>query len=44
MQKKLDPKGLEVTHEPTIGNFDQDFVDNWYINLTQHNKSIVLMK
>ena len=44
MQKKLDPKGLEVTHEPTIGNFDQDFVYNLYINLKQHNKSIALMK
>ena len=41
IQEKLDPKGLETTHEPTIYSFDQDFVDNWYINLKQHRKSIV---
>ena len=35
-------KGLEITLEPTIGNFDQEFIDNWYTNLKQF--SIVLMK
>ena len=44
IQEKLDPKGLEMTHESTIGDFDQDFVDNWYTNLKQHNKAIALMK
>ena len=27
------PKVLELTREPTIGNYDQDFIDNWYSNL-----------
>ena len=44
IQVKLDPKGLEITREPTIDNFDQDFVTNWNTNLKQHNKYIVLMK
>ena len=44
IQVKLDPKGLETTREPTIDNFDQDIVDDWYTNLKQHNKYIVLMK
>ena len=44
VQKKLDAKALEITQKPTIGNFDQDLVNNWYTNLKQHNKSIVLMK
>ena len=35
-------KGLEPTLEPTIGNFDQDHVNNWYVNLKQF--SVVLMK
>ena len=26
----LVPKGLEVALEPTIGNHDQEFLDNWY--------------
>ena len=44
IQVKVDPKGLEITREPTIDNFDQDFVTNWYTNLKQHSKYIVLMK
>ena len=28
--EELVPKGLEVTLEPTIGNHDQEFLDNWY--------------
>ena len=42
IQENLVPKGLEITVEPTIGNFDQEFVDNWYTNLKHF--SIVLMK
>ena len=30
---KLIPKGLELSLEPTIGNFDQEFDENWYSNL-----------
>ena len=42
MQENLVPKGLEITLEPTKGNFDQKFVSNWYNNLKQ--LSVVLMK
>ena len=42
IQQNLVLKGLEITLEPTIGNFDQDYVNNWYINLKKF--SIVLMK
>ena len=42
IQEKFVPKGLEITLEPTIGNFDQVFVDNWYTDLKQF--SIVLLK
>lgn len=35
IQEDLFPKGLKITTEPTIGNFDQDSVDSWYINLKQ---------
>ena len=30
IKNKLVPKGLDLTYEPTIGNYDQDFIDNWY--------------
>ena len=30
---KLVPKGLELTPERTIGNYDQCFIDNWYPKL-----------
>ena len=42
IQENLVPKGLETTLEPTIGKFDQEFVDNWYTNLNQ--VTVVLMK
>ena len=42
IQENLVSKGIEITVEPTIGNFDQEFVDNWYTNLKHF--SIVLMK
>ena len=42
IQENLVPKGVEITLEPTIGNFDQEFVDNWCTILKQF--SIVLMK
>ena len=29
INSKLVPKGLEVTLEPTLGNYDQGFIDNW---------------
>ena len=30
---QLTERFIEITLESTIGNFDQDFVDNWYTNL-----------
>ena len=30
IQEKLVPKGLELNLEPTIGIYDQEFIDNWY--------------
>ena len=30
--EKLIPKDLKLQLEPTIGNFDQEFVDEWYSN------------
>ena len=30
IQENFVPKGLEITLEPTIENFDQDFADNSY--------------
>ena len=35
IQENLVPKRVEITLEPTIGNFDQEFVNNWYTNLKQ---------
>ena len=42
IQEKLVPKGLELSFEPTIGNYDQEFIDNWYSNLKDF--SLILMK
>ena len=42
IKQNLVLKGLEITPEPTIGNFDQDHANNWYVNLKQF--SVVLMK
>ena len=30
---KLTPKGLDLSFEPTIGNYDQQSVNKWYSNL-----------
>ena len=42
IREKLIPKGLEVYIEPTIGNHDQEFLDNW--NQLFKDFSLVLMK
>ena len=42
IDKKLVPKGLEVTFEPAIGKRNQDFIDNWYSKLKEF--SFILMK
>ena len=36
----LVPKGLEFTLETTIGNHDQNFLDNWYSKLKQFSLSL----
>ena len=33
IENKLTPKGLNLSFEPTIGNYDQKSVDRWYSNL-----------
>ena len=33
INNKFVPKGLELSLEPTIGNYDQSFIDNWYSKL-----------
>ena len=40
--EKLIPKGLKLVLKPTIGNFDQEFVDQWYSKLKGF--SLILMK
>ena len=42
IKNKLTPKGLELLLEPTIGNYDQEFIDNWYSNLEEF--SFIIMK
>ena len=38
----LSKKGLELTLEWRIGNYDQEFINNWYSNLKDF--SLILMK
>ena len=33
---------VELSLKPTIGNYDQEFIDNWYSNLKEF--SFILMK
>ena len=40
--EKLIPKGLNIELEPTIGDFDREFVDEWYSKLKGF--SLILMK
>ena len=37
----LIPKGLELMLEPTIGNHDQQFLDNWYSKLKEFSLSLM---
>ena len=39
IREKLIPKGLELMLKPTIGNHNQDFLDNWYSKLKQFSLS-----
>ena len=38
----MKPKGLEFSLEPTIGNGDQEFINNWYSILKEF--SFILIK
>ena len=42
IQEKLAPKGLELTLKPTIGDYDEVFIDNWYFNLK--NLPLIIMQ
>ena len=42
IQEKFVPKGLQLTLERSIGNYDPEFIDNWYSNLKDF--SLILMK
>ena len=39
--EELVPKGLKLEMKPTIGNYNQEFVDMWYSKL---KTSVTLMK
>ena len=42
--EELVPKGLEVALEPTVGNHDQEFLDNWYSKEKQFSLSLMKEK
>ena len=37
----LVPKGLKLELEPTIGNYDQEFVDTWYSKLKRFSQTLM---
>ena len=41
IKSKLVLKGLELTLEPTIGNFDQEFIDKWYSCLKEFSLTLM---
>ena len=41
INNKLVPKGLELILEPTIGNYDQSFIDNWYSKLKDFSLNVM---
>ena len=41
IREKLIPKGLELMLEPTIGNHNKEFLDNWYSKLKQFSLSLM---
>ena len=41
IKSKLVPKGLELTLEPTIGNFDQEFIDKWCYSLKEFSLTLM---
>ena len=41
IDNKLVPQGLSLTLEPTIGNYDQTFIDNWYSKLKDFSLNLM---
>ena len=41
LAEKLVVKGLRLELEPTIGNYDQEFVDTWYAKLKSFSLSLM---
>ena len=41
LNKKLNGKCLGLTLEPTIGNYDQRFIDNWYSKLKDFSLNLM---
>ena len=42
-QKKLVAKGSELPFEVTVGNFDQEFIDNWYSSLKKFSVTLMVL-
>ena len=40
LENKLIAKGLELSFEPTIGNFDQEHNENWYSYLNYFTSTL----
>ena len=43
IKSKLVAKGSELTFEPTVGNFDQEFIDNWYSSLKKFSVTLMVL-
>ena len=41
ISEKLVPKGLKLKLEPTIGNHEQEFLDNWFSKLNEFSLSLM---
>ena len=41
IQEKLVHEGLELNLEPKIGNYDQEFIDNWHSNLKDFSRILL---
>ena len=41
LAEELVPKGLRLQLEPTIGKYDQEFVDTWYAKLKSFSLTLI---
>ena len=41
IQEKLIPEGLRLQLEPTIGNYDDEFLHNWYVKLEKFSLELM---